>query len=66
MLVCYSLFLNTSRVDFGKLLGIYVVLFFVVAQIVAKFKFDQSPTPPIYAGGILIVLGGLVMTFWKP
>ena len=26
VLVCYSLFLNSSKIDFGKLLGIYVVL----------------------------------------
>jgi small multidrug resistance family-3 protein len=65
VLVFYSLFLNSSQIDFGKLLGIYVVLFFVVAQLVAKFKFDQSPTPPIYVGGTLIVLGGIVMTVWK-
>jgi hypothetical protein len=66
VLVAYSLFLNASRVDFGKLLGIYVVLFFLVAQLVARLQFHQSPTRPIYAGGALIVLGGLVMTFWKP
>jgi hypothetical protein len=66
VLVCYSLFLNSSRIDFGKLLGIYVVLFFLVAQIVAKLQFDQSPSKPIYAGGTLVVIGGLIMTFWKP
>jgi drug/metabolite transporter superfamily protein YnfA len=65
VLAAYSLFLNSSQLDFGRLLGIYVVLFFVVAQLVAKFKFHQSPTPPIYAGGALIVLGGLVMTLWR-
>ncbi len=65
VLVCYSLFLNASKIDFGKLLGIYVVLFFVVAQLVARFKFHQSPTPAIYDGGALIVAGGLVMTLWK-
>jgi drug/metabolite transporter (DMT)-like permease len=65
VLVCYSLFLNASKVDFGKLLGIYVVLFFLVAQIVARLQFHQSPTRPIYLGGALIVLGGLVVSFWK-
>ncbi len=65
VLIGYSLFLNSSQIDFGKLLGIYVVLFFVVAQLVAKFKFHQNPTPPIYVGGALIVLGGIVMTVWK-
>lgn len=65
VLVFYSLFVNTPKWDFGKLLGVYVVLFFVVAQIVAKLRFQQSPTPPIYVGGTLIVLGGAVMTLWK-
>jgi len=65
VLIFYSLFVNTPKWDFGRLLGVYVVLFFVVAQIVAKVRFGQSPSPPVYAGGALIVLGGAVMTFWK-
>jgi hypothetical protein len=65
VLVLYSFFVNTPKWDFGKLLGVYVVLFFLVAQIVAKLRFQQSPTPPVYVGGVLIVLGGAVMTFWK-
>ena len=65
VLIGYSLFLNASKVDFGKLLGIYVVLFFLVAQIVARLQFHQSPTRPIFLGGALIVLGGLIMSFWK-
>ena len=65
VLVSYSLILNSSRIDFGKLLGIYVVLFFLVAQVIAKLQFQQHPTKPIYAGGALIVAGGLVMSLWK-
>ena len=65
-LVCYSLFLNSSKVDFGKLLGAYVVVFFLVAQIMAKLQFHQSPTKPICLGGAFIIVGGLIMTFWKP
>jgi len=65
VLAGYSLFLNSSTVDFGKLLGVYVVLFFLIAQVVAKVQFHQSPTTPILAGGALIVAGGLVITFWK-
>ena len=34
-------------------------------QIVARIQFHQSPTKPIYWGGALIVLGGLIMSFWK-
>ncbi len=65
LLAGYSLFLNSSKVDFGKLLGIYVVLFFLVAQVVAKVQFQESPSRSIYLGGAFIVVGGLIMTFWK-
>jgi drug/metabolite transporter superfamily protein YnfA len=66
VLACYSLFLNSSKVDFGRLLGVYVVLFFLVAQITAKLQFHQSPTKPIYLGGAFIIVGGLIMTVWRP
>jgi len=65
VLASYSFFVNLPQWDFGKLLGVYVVLFFLIAQIVAKVRFQQSPTMPILAGGTLILAGGLVITFWK-
>jgi hypothetical protein len=65
VLAFYSLFLNSSRINFGKLLGIYVVLFFIVAQAVAKLQFDESPTKPIYVGGACIAVRGLIMTSWR-
>jgi small multidrug resistance family-3 protein len=61
----YGLFVNLPQWDFGKLLGVYVALFFVVAQVVAKVRFHQSPTVPVWVGGGLIVAGGAVITFWK-
>ena len=65
VLSSYGVFVNLPPWDFGKLLGVYVVLFFVIAQIVAKLRFQQSPTAPVLAGGALIVAGGLVITLWK-
>jgi small multidrug resistance family-3 protein len=65
VLAAYGSVVNVPRWDFGKLLGVYVALFFVMAQVVAKVRFGQSPTPPIYAGGGLIVAGGLVLAFWQ-
>jgi small multidrug resistance family-3 protein len=65
VLALYGSVVNVPRWDFGKLLGVYVALFFVMAQVVAKLRFGQSPTPPIYAGGSLIVAGGLLIAFWK-
>jgi hypothetical protein len=65
VLATYGFFVNLPQWDFGKLLGVYVVLFFVIAQIVAKVRFHQSPTTPILVGGAFIVAGGVVMTFWR-
>jgi small multidrug resistance family-3 protein len=65
VLAAYGSVVNVPRWDFGKLLGAYVVLFFLMAQLLNKVRFGQSPTTPIYAGGALIVAGGLVVAFWK-
>ena len=64
-LACYGLVVNTPPWDFGKLLGLYVVLFFLVAQVLAKVRFNQAPTAPILLGGSLVVAGGAVITFWR-
>jgi small multidrug resistance family-3 protein len=65
VLAAYGSTVNVPRWDFGKLLGMYVVLFFLAAQLLARVRFGQSPTTPIYAGGVLIVAGGLVIAFWR-
>jgi len=61
-LAAYGLVVNAPRWEFGKLLGVYVVLFFLLAQIVARVKFGQAPTLPILIGGALICAGGVVIT----
>jgi hypothetical protein len=65
VLSAYGSVVNVPRWDFGKLLGAYVVLFFLMAQLLNRVRFHQSPTAPIYAGGALIVAGGLIVAFWK-
>ena len=66
VLASYGCVVNIPPWDFGKLLGTYVVLFFIMAQILNKVRFHQSPTAPVYVGGSLIIAGGLVVAFWKP
>jgi hypothetical protein len=61
----YGFTVNIPHWDFGKLLGIYVVMFFLGAQVLAKVRFDQAPTAPIYVGGALITTGGLIIAFWR-
>jgi len=65
VLFVYGITVNLPPWDFGKLLGVYVALFFVVAQIINRFAFGMAPTLPILCGGALIISGGLLMTFWK-
>lgn len=65
ILASYGLFVNLPKRDFGPLLGLYVVFFFVVAQAMALLKFRQPPTLPVCVGGVLIVAGGLVINCWK-
>jgi len=65
VLAAYGSVVNIPRWDFGRLIGAYVVLFFLMAQVIAKIRFGQSPTPAIYAGGALIVAGGVVIAIWK-
>ena len=62
-LFAYGLVVNTPAWDFGKLLGVYVSLFFIVAQLVNFLVFSTRPDGATLAGGALIVLGGLVVAF---
>jgi len=65
LLALYGLLVNVPQWDFGRLLGVYVVFFFVAAQLVAKVRFNQPMTLPVRVGGLLIVAGGLVVSLWK-
>src|ERR1700735_1673668 len=65
VLALYGFTVNIPHWDFGKLLGIYVVFFFLVAQVLAKVRFNQAPTAPIYVGGALITVGGMIIAFWR-
>ena len=64
-LLGYGIVVNLPAWDFGKLLGIYVTLFFLVAQLINYFAFGQVPSISIWVGGALIVMGGVVITFWR-
>ena len=66
VLFLYGYVVNTPGWDFGRLLGLYVVFFFVVAQAIAWLAFDQLPGRPLLAGGALIVAGGAIISIWSP
>ena len=61
VLFAYGWVVNAPAWDFGRLLGLYVVFFFVMAQVIAWLVFNQLPSRSLLIGGILIVSGGLVI-----
>jgi len=63
MLFAYGWTVNAPRWDFGRLLGIYVVLFFLTAQLISWIAFGEAPSKAILVGGALIVSGGLVVAW---
>jgi drug/metabolite transporter superfamily protein YnfA len=65
VLFAYGLSVNAPPWDFGRLLGVYVTLVFVVAQVINFIVFGAKPDLPIVIGGALIISGGLVMTLWR-
>jgi small multidrug resistance family-3 protein len=62
VLFSYGWVVNAPPWDFGRLLGVYVVFFFVVAQLISWFVFGQRPGAAVLIGGAFVILGGLVMS----
>jgi len=65
MLFGYAFFLNLAPVEFGKIVGLYIATLFVMWQVISYISFKSVPGTPVILGGILIVAGGLIVTFWE-
>ena len=65
LLFSYGWTVNAPPWDFGRLIGLYVVFFFVIAQMISWLGFKQPPSVPLLLGGALIVAGGLVVALAK-
>jgi len=65
VLFAYGLSVNLPKWDFGRLMGVYIAVFFVVAQVVAAVFFKERIPLPIWVGGTMIVLGGILITIWR-
>jgi drug/metabolite transporter superfamily protein YnfA len=61
VLFAYGITVNAPGWDFGRLLGLYVVFFFVVAQVMSWVFFHQPPSGSTMIGGALILAGGIVL-----
>ena len=60
-LFAYGVLVNQGGVDFNRLMGIYIVIFFVVSQVISLILFKQVPDDRILLGGGFIVTGGLLI-----
>ena len=60
-LFAYGVVVNLSGVDFNRLMGIYIAVFFVVSQVISFILFKQIPDDRIILGGGFIVAGGLLI-----
>jgi small multidrug resistance family-3 protein len=61
ILFAYALVVNAPSWSFGELLGLYVVFFFLAAQLISWLAFAQPPGNVVLLGGALIVAGGLLI-----
>ncbi len=62
ILTFYGYTVNAPPWDFGRLLGVYVAYFFVIAQVLSWLAFGHKPTLLTLLGGSLIVIGGCVVS----
>jgi hypothetical protein len=65
LLLGYGIFLNLAPVEFSRVVGLYIATLFVVWQVINYISFKTTPNLPIVIGGSLIVVGGLIVTFWN-
>jgi small multidrug resistance family-3 protein len=65
VLFAYGWTVNRPPWNFGELLGLYVVFFFIAAQIISVFLLKEPLRMPVLAGGLLIMSGGLVIFLSK-
>lgn len=61
MLAIYGVVVNLARLDFGRLMGAYIAVFFVVSQVIALAMSRELPSRGVMIGGLLILTGGVAM-----
>lgn len=64
VLFAYGWVVNVPPWNFGQLLGLYVVFFFIAAQLISWVIFAQPPSLVVLLGGGFIVTGGLLIALW--
>jgi hypothetical protein len=66
LLLGYGTLLNLAPLQFGQAVGLYLATLFVVWQAINFVAFRTLPMLPIILGGLLVIIGGAIIKFWKP
>lgn len=66
LLLGYGVMLNLAPLPFERVVGLYIATLFVVWQVVNFAFFRTLPSLPILIGGAMVVIGGLIISFWGP
>lgn len=54
--------MNLNRsLAFGRTMGLYIAVFFLVSQILSAAFFAERPSPSLMVGGALIVAGAIII-----
>jgi hypothetical protein len=65
LLFGYGVSLNLAPIEFSRVVGLYIATLFIMWQVVNLIVFRSPPGMPVLLGGALIVVGGLIVTFWE-
>ncbi|HUI30777.1 MAG TPA: hypothetical protein VLX91_11210 [Candidatus Acidoferrales bacterium] len=60
----YGIVVNTVKMDFSKMLGVYISVFVIVTALFGRFIFKETIPGARLIGIAMIVIGGLVIQFW--
>jgi len=64
LLTAYGTLINLAPMNFNRMMGVYIVLFFVASQLAGYWFFQEKMTLPLLVGGGFIVAGGMIIQFW--
>jgi small multidrug resistance family-3 protein len=65
LLFLYGSSLNLAPIEFSQVVGLYIATLFIVWQVINFIAFQDLPSLPSMIGGFFIIMGGMIITFWK-